>query len=71
MRHWHRLSREVVGAPSLETLQVMLDRALSTDGAVSVPVGDIQPQGVEPDSLSNSHSSMILFYENKQIEGTS
>jgi len=30
VRHWHRLSREVVGAPSLETLKVSLDRALSS-----------------------------------------
>ena len=26
---WHRLPREVVDAPSLETLKVRLDRALS------------------------------------------
>ena len=37
VRHWHRLSREVVDAPSLQTLQVRLDGALSTDGAVGVP----------------------------------
>jgi len=30
VRHWHRLPREGVGAPSLETLQVRLDGALST-----------------------------------------
>jgi len=29
MRHWHRLPREVVDVPSLETLMVRLDRALS------------------------------------------
>jgi len=29
MRHWHRLPREVVDAPSLETSKVRLDRALS------------------------------------------
>jgi len=28
-KHWHRLSREVVGAPSLETFKVKLDGALS------------------------------------------
>jgi len=27
--HWHRLPRDVVDAPSLETFQVGLDRALS------------------------------------------
>ena len=30
MRLWHRLPREVMDAPSLETLKVRLDRALST-----------------------------------------
>ena len=30
MSHWHRLTREVVDAPSLETLRVRLDGALST-----------------------------------------
>jgi len=29
MRHWSRLLREVVDAPSLETLKVRLDGALS------------------------------------------
>ena len=29
MKHWNRLPREVVDAPSLETLKVMLDGALS------------------------------------------
>jgi len=30
MRHWHRLPRDVVETPFLETLKVRLDRALST-----------------------------------------
>ena len=30
VRHWHRLHREVVDAPSLETLMVRLEGALST-----------------------------------------
>ena len=30
VRHWHRLPREVVGAPSLETPKVRVDGALST-----------------------------------------
>jgi len=29
VKHWHRLPREVVDAPSLETFKVRLDRALS------------------------------------------
>jgi len=29
VRHWHRLPRVVVDAPSLETFNVKLDRALS------------------------------------------
>jgi len=30
VRHWHRMSREVVDVPSLETPKVRLDGALST-----------------------------------------
>ena len=30
VRHWHRLPMEVVGALSMETLKVRLNRALST-----------------------------------------
>jgi len=29
VKHWNRLPREVVGAPSLETFKARLDRALS------------------------------------------
>ncbi|KFM00615.1 hypothetical protein AS28_00771, partial [Pygoscelis adeliae] len=29
VKHWHRLPREVVDAPSLETFKVRLDGALS------------------------------------------
>ena len=30
LRHWHRLLRDVVDAPSLETFKVRLERALSS-----------------------------------------
>ena len=30
VRHWHRLPREVVDAPSLEMFKIRLDEALST-----------------------------------------
>ncbi|KFR02438.1 hypothetical protein N306_11401, partial [Opisthocomus hoazin] len=30
VRHWHRLPREAVAAPSLEAFQARLDGALST-----------------------------------------
>jgi len=30
VRHWHRLPRDVVDAPSLVTFKTRLDRALST-----------------------------------------
>ena len=30
LRYWHRLSREVMEAPSLETFKARLDGALST-----------------------------------------
>ena len=48
IRPRHRLPRVVVSAPSLETLKIRLDEALSTDGAVAVPV---QYRGVGLDSL--------------------
>jgi len=30
MRHWHRLPREVIDAPSLKKFRVKLDRTLRT-----------------------------------------
>ena len=38
VRRWHRLPSDGVGAPSLQTAKVRLDGAVSTDGAVGVPV---------------------------------
>ena len=37
VKHWLRLPSDVVDAPSLQTLRVRLDGALSTDGAVCAP----------------------------------
>ena len=37
MRDWHRLPREVVGDPSLETFKIRLDGALSTWGSCGCP----------------------------------
>jgi len=38
VKHWHRLPREVVDVPSLETFKITLDRALSTWWSCGVPV---------------------------------
>ena len=48
VRHWHRLPREVMGVPSLQMPKARLDGALSTDGAVGVPV---HCRGGGPDDL--------------------
>jgi len=48
VRHGHRLPRDEVDAPSLQTAKVRLDKALSTDGAVAVLV---HCRGVGPDGL--------------------
>jgi len=37
-KNWQRLSREVVTVLSLQTAKISQDSALSTDGAVVVPV---------------------------------
>ena len=60
VRRWHRLPREVVGAPSLGTLKVSLDRALSTWSSCRYP-----QQGCWTEwhwrVPSNSNDSMILW----------
>ena len=46
MKHWNRLPKEVVDAPSLEAFKARLDAALGTDP--SLAVGDPeQSRGVE------------------------
>jgi len=62
VKQWHGLPREVMGAPSLETAKVRLDGALSTDGAVGVPVecrelGQMASEG--PFHLKRFNDSMI------------
>jgi len=49
VRHWHRLPREAVDAPSLESFQARLDGAVSKLGQreVSLPVAE----GLELDDL--------------------
>jgi len=45
LRHWHRSSKEVVGAPSLEGFKVRLDGALShlVSWKVSLPMaGEVE-----------------------------
>ena len=58
VKHWHRLPVGVVDAPSLETLRVRLDRAVSTDGAVGIPV---HCRGVELDGLKSSLPSQTVL----------
>ena len=48
VRHWHRLLREVVDAPSLQTPKVRLDGDPSPVGAVGIPV---HFKGVRSDGL--------------------
>jgi len=64
VRHWHRLSREVVDAPSLEALKARLDGAVSTlvKSKMSLPLAE----GLELDDLKGPfqpkpfYDSMIL-----------
>jgi len=70
VRHWHRLPREAVGAPSLAVFKARLDGALSTLvwGKVSLPMtggwnwndleGPFQPKPV--------CESMILYFFRKR-----
>ena len=47
VRHWHRLPREAVSAPSLETFKVMLDGALDRPPALSWWVAALPAAGVQ------------------------
>jgi len=57
VKHWHGLPREV-DAPSLETLKVRLDRALSTWWSCSVPV---HCRGVGLGGLSRSLPTQYYY----------
>ena len=60
--HWHRLPREEVGAPSLETLKVRLDGALSTRWSCRCPCSLQGSCTRWPSRVSsNSNDSMILW----------
>ena len=61
VKHWHRLPREVVDAPSLETAKVRLDRALSTWWSCGCPCSLQGSWTRWPFKIpSNSNNSMIL-----------
>jgi len=38
VKHWNRLPREMIGAPSLETFKVRLDGALSNLSYLKMPL---------------------------------
>jgi len=62
VRHWHKLPRDVVDAPSLETLKVRLNRSLSTWWSRQCPCS-VQGSwaGWSLRTPSNSSNSMILW----------
>ena len=47
LRHWNRLPREAVDAPSLEVFRARLDGALDTDPVVGSPVHSRELELVE------------------------
>ena len=62
VRHWHRLPREVVGAPSLQTPKVRLDGALSTWWSCGFPCSLQGSWTRWPLRVpSNSNKSMTLW----------
>jgi len=65
VRHWHRLPREAVDAPSLEAFKARLDGALSN--LVWWKVSLLMAGGLEPDDLEGpfqplpSYDSMVFY----------
>jgi len=57
-RHWHRLPRGVLAAPSQQTFKARLDGAQSTDGAVDVAV---HCRGVGMDDFQKVPSNSKLY----------
>jgi len=61
VKHWHRLPREVVGAPSLETFKARLDGALSNLIKLKCPCSLQGGWTRSPSKVpSNPNYSMIL-----------
>jgi len=62
VKHWHRLPREAVAAPSLEVFKARLDEALSTLGwwNVSLPVAGVWNEVVYRVPSNPNHSMMII-----------
>jgi len=69
VRHGHRLPRDEVDAPSLQTAKVRLDGAVSTDGALGVPAqcreGGRRPLGVPSNSNHSMTSALLVRHKEK------
>jgi len=47
VKHWNRLPREMIGAPSLETFKVRLDGALSNLSYLKMPLDHRRGVGLD------------------------
>jgi len=59
VKHWHRLPREVVDAPSLETFKVALDRALRN--LIELNMSLLIEAGFGLDDISRSLSTQTIL----------
>jgi len=64
VKHWHRLSREAVAAPSLEVFKARLDGALSN--MVWWKMSLLTAGGLEPHDLSGRFQP-LPFYDSMVI----